>query len=1177
MNAFIKADQLLKEYREADHPRDDQGRWTEAGGGGGGTASAPMAKPSRVSAGASWLESTASRIGSATTTDIGGWSPLTYQTLGGGLLGFATGHNVKLLGRVLSGAAPQGSQRRVGEQLKAKAKSSSALGTLASVAKGVTGITLQLAIALGIQASVGIGATAIRAAITGYRAGRTMLGLARGAALRHGLEAGRDVGQLRAWGMARKVPGLRRLVGSQPPRATIERINQKLGGYEAAVAGAEHQGKISGAIHQSKVLADARQQRVEARARRVAEDFRRRRQFRVIVNPNMRKLAPEDQLTEQEAAAVLEILPDLLSEKEVQAVLRALGPSSAMEKADELLKEWDESKHPRDDQGQWTESGSGSHASSGRQRAVVALSANSGLSPDVISHRLASVAPPSTARSVATALTNYARYGVGSARRALVDVASELPSRFGWSALQVALGAAYGGLFVGTFARYLPEILPIGPAVAGGLAAETVSQLRGSSPGGFQFPELPRLAKNVSAANATRRAATSLRAGALPSNLTEQQAEMVLRVLPYLLTPEEAQAVLTVLQTKSPVVAKADRLLKEFEESKHPRDEDGKWTSGSGGGGGSSASSGGSQSKSPEKSPDTAPTEKPKTVKGELLRAGLYALGYKGAKVLADTLPQLVLRGVAPGPVMAAMAVVTLAKFALGAGVLDHLWEAYNAATSKKVVIEGFKDRNKGEVAKAGGSDKDLAEKIAALSGEQRSAFFKAFIDSLDEEQAANFLDALKSKFSQTKSVPGWMDDSSVDKKLGAGATVKDYIDDFVNSSDPRFAGKSKKERIRMALGAFYSRGKAAPLTKRRRALTRADRLLKEWDENKHPRQPAGSAAGGEFAPVGGGGGGGSTGGTKPLPYSRQIRDTEDEIKELEREKAAHLRGGARHNDPDVVQVEENLRSRRAHVNRLLEQQKEQIRRDEARARATAGGAAYGSTGGESAEAAAYANQRRQEELAATRQTSQTTGVGMGELLGQAANVLLGTKPRTPEGEREAQQARAREAYRLQSTSQQQYRTQSALSRESTTTEEQKHLVNELNRFRAASQAADFRSELEERTARIGISPSPSRSTTRSTIASVVNLVNRSIRAAYSLAGAGRNVHGALTSYSRSDYESVGRHIDQLRANIKQLRIEISHLPKEATVVRRELTHTLSTLRSALSNARSRVSSKSAA
>lgn len=49
----------------------------------------------------------------------------------------------------------------------------------------------------------------------------------------------------------------------------------------------------------------------------------------------------------------------------------------------------------------------------------------------------------------------------------------------------------------------------------------------------------------------------------------------------------------------------------------------------------------------------------------------------------------------------------------------------------------------------------------------------------------------------------GPMDDFT--KNLGDKAGPDDYIDDFVNSDNPRFKDKSKEERIRMALGAYYS------------------------------------------------------------------------------------------------------------------------------------------------------------------------------------------------------------------------------------------------------------------------------------------------------------------------------------------------------------------------------------
>lgn len=42
-------------------------------------------------------------------------------------------------------------------------------------------------------------------------------------------------------------------------------------------------------------------------------------------------------------------------------------------------------------------------------------------------------------------------------------------------------------------------------------------------------------------------------------------------------------------------------------------------------------------------------------------------------------------------------------------------------------------------------------------------------------------------------------------EKLSASDPTGKWISDFVHSDNPKFAGKSKKERIRMALGAKYA------------------------------------------------------------------------------------------------------------------------------------------------------------------------------------------------------------------------------------------------------------------------------------------------------------------------------------------------------------------------------------
>ena len=44
-----------------------------------------------------------------------------------------------------------------------------------------------------------------------------------------------------------------------------------------------------------------------------------------------------------------------------------------------------------------------------------------------------------------------------------------------------------------------------------------------------------------------------------------------------------------------------------------------------------------------------------------------------------------------------------------------------------------------------------------------------------------------------------------LEEKLDPSMGVKKYIDDFIKSDNPKFEGKSKKERIQMALGAYYA------------------------------------------------------------------------------------------------------------------------------------------------------------------------------------------------------------------------------------------------------------------------------------------------------------------------------------------------------------------------------------
>lgn len=50
-----------------------------------------------------------------------------------------------------------------------------------------------------------------------------------------------------------------------------------------------------------------------------------------------------------------------------------------------------------------------------------------------------------------------------------------------------------------------------------------------------------------------------------------------------------------------------------------------------------------------------------------------------------------------------------------------------------------------------------------------------------------------------------YVDLELLDEKLSPDAPASEWIDDFIKSDAPQFKGKSKKERIKMALGAYYS------------------------------------------------------------------------------------------------------------------------------------------------------------------------------------------------------------------------------------------------------------------------------------------------------------------------------------------------------------------------------------
>lgn len=67
-------------------------------------------------------------------------------------------------------------------------------------------------------------------------------------------------------------------------------------------------------------------------------------------------------------------------------------------------------------------------------------------------------------------------------------------------------------------------------------------------------------------------------------------------------------------------------------------------------------------------------------------------------------------------------------------------------------------------------------------------------------------------------------------EKLTADDSVEDWISDFVASDNPKFDGKSKKDRIRMALGAYYAAKKQNESLSEKRAIRILELATNETD-----------------------------------------------------------------------------------------------------------------------------------------------------------------------------------------------------------------------------------------------------------------------------------------------------------------------------------------------------------
>ncbi len=91
------------------------------------------------------------------------------------------------------------------------------------------------------------------------------------------------------------------------------------------------------------------------------------------------------------------------------------------------------------------------------------------------------------------------------------------------------------------------------------------------------------------------------------------------------------------------------------------------------------------------------------------------------------------------------------------------------------------------------------------LAANKQANEFRVEVESAMAERVAAALETRKAEVAAAMFGQNPVKEEVVTEKLAPNASASDYIEDFVKSDDPMFAGDSKKQRIKRALGAFYS------------------------------------------------------------------------------------------------------------------------------------------------------------------------------------------------------------------------------------------------------------------------------------------------------------------------------------------------------------------------------------
>lgn len=98
-----------------------------------------------------------------------------------------------------------------------------------------------------------------------------------------------------------------------------------------------------------------------------------------------------------------------------------------------------------------------------------------------------------------------------------------------------------------------------------------------------------------------------------------------------------------------------------------------------------------------------------------------------------------------------------------------------------------------------------MAEKISAKLDDMRiSVAQNMFKPAVDAEETAEDNTVVEEEFDLTEEQVEAMTEEQLDEILTKKTPASEVISDFVHSDDPKFAGDTKKQRIKRALGAYY-------------------------------------------------------------------------------------------------------------------------------------------------------------------------------------------------------------------------------------------------------------------------------------------------------------------------------------------------------------------------------------